>query len=203
MQPDTPPPSSTTPPGKTGSTLQRFVVSWVRYAATRPRKVLLITLAITAVTGVFSYKLLKRVRTDFASLLPESDRSVQDLKELGKRYGGERNLLVVVICHVEKSETCWDDSKRLVQDVAKRLEALQPDLIRQVEYRNEEERQFFSRHKYLFMNLDDLEETRDRLDTKLRYERVKKSPLAIKSLLVDPGFDLDDIEGKYTGKEKR
>ncbi len=183
--------------------LRTFIARWVRFTTERPWLTLALVALLTTVSTFYAYKLVTNVRTDFASLLPETDRSVQNLKKLNDRFGSERGLLVVVYCETKKDPKCWDDSKRITGDLVAKLKPLEGVRIRQVTYQNTEDNEFFKKYKYLFMNREDLEDLRDRLDTKLRYERVKNSPVAIKDLLEDPGFDISDIEEKYNAREKK
>lgn len=195
------------PPPGTGNPLSArlrdAVVRWTRLTARNPVQTLLVIAAITTLSAVFAYRLVTNVRTDFASLLPETDRSVQNLKKLGERYGSERGLLVVIYCETKKDPGCFEDSKRLAGDIAGKLKPLEGTLIRQVVYQNTEDHEFYRKYKYLFMDTEDLAEIQDRLDIKLRFERVKNSPVAVKDLLEDPGFDLADIEEKYGDREKK
>lgn len=183
--------------------LEGAIGKWVAFIARSPWLVLMTVALITLATGYFSYRLVTNVRTDFASLLPETDRSVQNLKKLNERFGSERGLMVVVYCETSRSPSCWSDSKRAVHDIVERLKPMEGTRIRQVTWENTEDSAFYKKYKYLFMDLDDLDEIYDRLDIKLRFERVKNSPAAVKDLLEDPGFDLSDIEEKYGEKEKK
>ena len=61
-----------------------------------PGKILLGVLAVSIVASFFTVKLFQDVRTDFATLLPENDRSVVHVKEATERTGGVGNIFVSI-----------------------------------------------------------------------------------------------------------
>lgn len=181
---------------------QRWPRLLSRYAAFlcgHPLLVLLIACAITGVAVLFASRL--ELRSDFAELLPDAYRSVQDLHRLVGRVGGLGNLAVAVECDDLRA------SERFAEDLAARLrQNLPPNYVRYVEYRVDEERAFYEKNKYLYAELADLEEIRDRLEARIQQEKVKLLPGAISFDDEEGGkkeFDISDIEARYKQKSSK
>ncbi|MBI2506439.1 MAG: MMPL family transporter [Candidatus Latescibacteria bacterium] len=175
-----------------------------RYAAflsRQPVLVFLLACALTAGSGFFASHL--ELRSNFEELLPDSYRSVQDLHRLVGRVGGLGNLVVAVECDDLKA------SERFAEDLVPRLKQnLPPNYVRYVEYKVDEQKEFYEKNKYLYADLIDLQEIRDRVREHIEEEKWKRSPLAVDLGLEDEAdtqakFDLSDIEQKYEKKRSK
>ncbi|MBN2493059.1 MAG: MMPL family transporter [Deltaproteobacteria bacterium] len=158
--------------------------------------VLLAGLLLTVVGSLSAARF--ELRTDFAELLPQDEPSIKDLERAKQRMGGLSNLIVTV------EGDSPEANRKLVDDIATKLERLPKDTIVYFKYHIKEEKRFYERFKHLFAELVDLEEIHRRLKAKIRYERIKNNPVLNMDFdgqeLEPVGFDLSDIEAKY---EKR
>lgn len=176
-----------------------------RYAAFLSRQpVLVFLLACALSTGTAFYASRLELRSNFEELLPESFRSVQDLHRLVGRVGGLGNLVVAVECDDLKA------SERFAEDLVPRLKQnLPPNYVRYVEYKVDEQKDFYEKNKYLYVDLSDLQEIRNRVKERIKDEKWKRSPLAVDLELEDDApdlsaqFDLSDIEQKYEKKRTK
>ncbi len=154
---------------------------------------------------------------DLARLLPDDQPSVVALREVVKMLGGAGQLLILATPPDSKTGEMF-------------VEALGPELVKSkvinnVDYRRDLE--FFQRHRFLFVHVDDLETIRDRLAAKLTDIKQNHLPFVMKSVRSPEGrprvevtlkeqmtaqptgalekqfselrASFDDIERKYTG----
>lgn len=178
-----------------GALLDRYAGFLCRH----PAAVLLFSLMVTGVAGLAAVRL--ELRSSFEELLPDSYRSVRDLRRLVERVGGLGTLVVAVEGDDLKA------SERFAEDLVVRLRTnLPPDYVQYVEYRVDQQRAFLERNKYLYAELPDLEQIRDRLAARLEEEKYQQSPLAVSLDLEDattepsPPLDFSDLEAKYRRK---
>lgn len=171
--------------------LRRALVRWVGWSHDHYATVIVVMLAITVVSGYFTLQLFQDVRTDFATLLPDTDRSKQDLEELKKRYGGATKINLVV--HGQDFEANKAFVERFVGALDKHRDELS---IREIRYKLSEEDRFFDEHKFLYVEVEDLEEVDRRLKKRITWEKCKKSPFCL-SVEDKPEFTTEDIEEKY------
>lgn len=139
-------------------------------------------LAVNAARGL-------RVNTDLASLLPDTFQSVRDLQVLKKRFGGVGYVVVVG----QNAEP--DQLKRFASDIAPKLAGLKG--VSYVEYKRASE--FFRDRALYFLESDDLEIIKERIEDRADYHRKKANPLLV-DLEDDsgpPSLDFSDIEKKY------
>lgn len=175
-----------------------------RYAAFLSRNpALVFLLACIFTTGSAFYASHLELRSNFEELLPDSYRSVQDLHRLVGRVGGLGNLVVAVECDDLKA------SERFAEDLVPRLKQnLPPNYVRYVEYKVDEQKAFYEKNKYLYVDLQDLQDIRDRVKDRIEEEKWKRSPLAVDLGLEDEEepkteFSLADIEAKYEKKRSK
>jgi len=132
-------------------------------------------LAVALVSGYFTLQLFKDVRTDFATMLPENDRSVVHVKEATRLMGGTGNIFVSV--HSDSFEA----NKKFVTAFARVLEKYPPDLIRFFDFNTQASEDFFKNHLFYYLTVSELKELRDAFR-----QRLEKTRLAA------VGMDLDD-----------
>jgi len=185
----------------TNQTLDRLMTAYVTFICGHPWKIVLTALILTLIA--FNYTTKLSIKSDFAELLPEGYRSVQDLKRLTDRIGGIGDLTVVIETEDLKS------GQRFADDLAVRLRTdLPDDYIRFIQYKLDEERAYYEKSQYLYAELEDLEEVYDRLRRQIQRGKLEANPLFVSeaALGLDDGdeeeepFDLSDIEEKYAGK---
>ncbi len=155
-----------------------------------PKTVLFISLVLTALAFWESRQL--EVKSDLSALLPDTTPSVQDLKTMNRYFGGSSYLFVTV----EAPE------RALAEGFADRLAArieTHPAVFF-VESRRPLE--YFKPRKWLYLDLEDLEEMERRIDRSLELEKEGVSAFFADFMnFTDPGTLPDltfrDIIEKY------
>src|SRR5262249_36575845 len=104
----------------------------------------------------WSVKLFSDLRANLKELLPETARSVITLHELERRFGGGAELSILV----ESPDS--DANRRFSDDLTSAISKLPH--IRSVRNKLGEEKAFFTKRKLLFLELDDLEEIKERIE---------------------------------------
>ena len=177
---------------KRGLRLREGLVSLARFCCRNHRAVILVAGLVTCLCSIFVYRLIHRLETDIAALIPDDYPSVRTLDDIKSRVGGVGSIIVLA----ESGDA--DASRRLIEDLAGVLEG--PDYARfvnYVDYRLDVE--FFRKNALLYMDTEDLEEILFRVEDRIRHEKVKLSPMFIQ--LDDEGddevLDFSDIEAKY------
>lgn len=167
---------------------------WSRYAHTLQRWrwfLLGAGLALAAGLGLIVKDL--SVQTDFKRLLPQHFRSVSELEKIESRVRSTATLLLLV------GGEDWPAMRRFIDDFVAQVPDQLGDLIDRVEYNGKTIGRFFERHKYLYLDYEDLQTIYERLKRQLDYEKIRRSPLYI-DLGEDQHFDVSDIEAKYKGQ---
>ncbi len=93
------------------------------------------------------------IESDLAALLPDSYLSVRTLRAVGERVGGFQTLQLLV------QGPDFGAVERYAGDLADSL--ARSELVKLVEYRREQE--FFEEHAFLYLELSQLEDIRDRI----------------------------------------
>lgn len=153
----------------------------------RPWWIVLVTLASLVPAGWAASQL--SLRTSFSELLPDNKPSVVEMRRLKSRLARDTTLTVV-----GQGET--EALKRFVDALSPRIRALGPDKVVGVEDGTREMRSFFSAHKHLYADLEDIERLHDDVIERYNYEVGKKTGAV---------FDLDDPPPPITAEslEKR
>ncbi|MFO1518920.1 MAG: MMPL family transporter [bacterium] len=141
-----------------------------------------------------------KLKSDFKELLPENFQSVKDLNRIIDRVGGVGSLVIAV------ESPNPQDSIRFANDLVARLKQYPPEFMNRIEYNISETKKFFEDNKYLYMNTEDLEEIRDRLQRRIQKEKLKTTGLYMDLLEKDEQndtFSTKDIEDKYRNKTSR
>ncbi|MEW6056059.1 MAG: MMPL family transporter [Bdellovibrionota bacterium] len=165
----------------------------------RRHSVVLVLSLLVAVVGTFySVKLYKNLRTDMEELLPETAQSVKDLKAVQGRVGGLNHLSVVI----ESQDV--EAGRKFQRDLAQKMRELPKSLVDRVADNIQEEKNFFSSHKALYMDLDDWERVRKYVKARLRSEG-KKNPFSLGLEENKPGdraldLDFEELRKKYADR---
>lgn len=110
----------------------------------------------------------------FEALLPTDKPSVLDLERLQNRIGGLQTLVVAV----QSDEL--EAMQRFVRDLAPSLEALDPEVVRSVEWSVEPYERFVRAHRHFYADLDDLEFARNSLEDRIEFERADANPFYVR-----------------------
>jgi predicted RND superfamily exporter protein len=160
----------------------------------RKRKPLIVgSLAVAAVSLVFTVKLFMNLRPDIEELLPSTARSVQDLAEVRSRLIATDSLGILVFSDKP------DASKRFVVDLVKKLKEVPDDTIARIDYRLKEAPEFFSNRRALYLDAEDLKGIRNFVRDRIEYETQLYNPLNIFSSreIKEPQFDMNKLRDKY------
>lgn len=146
--------------------------------------------------GYYSVELYKNLRTDIRELLPTTARSVVDLGEVTERLESIDTLSVLVLSENTQA------SKRFVQALAKKLKSAPKSTVASVEYKIDDEIQFFKERQALFIELADLKRIRSYIQDKIDYEIALRNPVNIfaEIEIPEPAFDFLALKKKYSGK---
>lgn len=184
---------------ETKAQVDQYLNTYISFIIRHPGKIVLLAVLSTILAFHFTSKL--KIKTDFAELLPEGYRSVQDIKRLTDRVGGIGNLTLVIEFEDIKAAEC------LADDLADRLKSDLPEgYIRFVEYQVNEEKAYYEQHKYLYANLEDLEEIQSRLSRQIMKKKMEQNPLFVSASDLgldeeeDEPFSVSDLEEKYEKK---
>jgi predicted RND superfamily exporter protein len=178
-----------------------FTKSMQRYSAFIIRNAIWISILgtlLSVVGGYYSVLLYKNLRTSIEELLPKKTRSVMDLNEVTERLESTENILLLAFSDDTKA------SKKFIDDIAPRINALPKELVSSVEHRVDKEIEFFKTRQPLFLEVEELKRVKTYLKEKLLYERWMNDPLKLipKEDIPKPKTNIDDIEKKYKSKNE-
>jgi predicted RND superfamily exporter protein len=142
--------------------------------------------------------LYANLKSDVEELLPRKADSVAAIDELRARMPGLRFLGVIVDTGTADNVPA---AEKFLDDLAAKVRAYPPSLVKGVKTGIAQEREFFERHAPLFADLGDLEKIRDRIEQ----ERDTAVSRELGVDLDEPAggtIDLSDIEAKYRAREK-
>jgi predicted RND superfamily exporter protein len=140
-------------------------------------------------------RLYRNLRSDVEELLPRESPSVRALDEMRARLPGLQYLGVVV--DVGRPENL-PAGERFMDDLAARIRAYGPEMVRDVRTGNVAEKKFLEGHGPLYTEVGDLREILRRIEARRDYEVERESG----NLLDDdseppPSLDMSDIEKSY------
>ena len=129
----------------------------------------------------------------FEALLPTDKPSVRDLEQLGDRIGGLQTLVVAI------QSDDLEAMQRFTRDLAPALEALDPEIVRNVEWTVEPFERFVTQHRHFYADLDDLEYARDALEERIEFERADANPFFVRLDDEEPP-SLDEVVERFQPK---
>jgi predicted RND superfamily exporter protein len=144
--------------------------------------------------------LYAHLRGEVEELLPRKAPSVRALDELRARSPGLQFLGVVA----EVPDAArLPAAERFLDDLAARIRAYPPDIVRDVRSGNARERRFVEKRAPLFTDLADLKEILRRVEARRDYEVAKEGGSLLDEDAAAPSIDIGDIEAKYDRKSYR
>lgn len=132
----------------------------------RPGKILLAVLLLSGVAAYFTFKLFQDVRTDFATMLPENDRSVVHVKEVTSLMGGTGNIFVSI------HSPDFEANKRFVHAFSELLSKYPPELVRFFDFNTRSSEDFFRKHLFYYLTIAELKELRSAFKKKMEKTRL-------------------------------
>ena len=151
----------------------------------------LIAIALAVPSALATAKLYLNLRSDLEELLPRSAPSVLAVDELRSRMPGLLYLGVLVDVGAADNLPAGE---RLLDDLAARVRAYPPDMVRTVRLGTASERRFIEQHKPLYMDLADLETLRQRIEDRIHYELMKEQDMLLDESEPPPSFDVSDLD---------
>jgi len=178
-----------------GERTRRFV----RWTLAHGRWLWLAALVAMVPSTVALVRLYLNLTGEIEELLPRDAASVSPIDELRQRLPG-LSTLGVVVATSRPSEL--PAAERLVDDLAARVRAYPPSLVRAVKTGTEaaEERRFLKAHLPLFVDLDDLRELRRRVEARRSWDTRNRLGVAFDDEGKPPPLDFSDIEAKYQAR---
>jgi len=168
---------------------------WVDFSIRHPWRIILTATLIFFISAFLASRL--GLRSDFIELLPTDSPSVMNLELLKKRVSSYRKLTITVECPDMKK------SMELADDIVKRLDRFSNDRIRYVDYNLNDLFEFYKQNKWLYADLTDLVNFRDRLKKRIK-EETRAS--VIESLDDEEpektDLRIDELKRKYEKKIK-
>jgi predicted RND superfamily exporter protein len=172
---------------------------FVRWALRHSLALWLGAIALAVPSTVALVRLYKNLTSEVEELLPRNAPSVTAVDELRQRLPGLSTLGVVVAASNPAELAA---AERLVDDLAARVRAYPPALVRAVKTGAEAaaERRFLAAHLPLFVEVDDLVEIRRRVEARRSWDTRKRLSIAFDDEDKPPPLDFADIEAKYQAR---
>ncbi len=177
------PPGIYPPPPSSGRGAR--IIDWI---LGRRRLVLVLSAVVLVAGGVAALGL--PLKADFSALLPPSTESVRHLEEIQQRVRAFGTAFVLVDADSPAVR------QRAADELRKGFEGLDRQLVTRVTGDDGPLRRFVWAHRYLFVDLEDLQEARDALD-----DRIKRGKLDANPLYIDLDEEDDESAGAGKGKE--
>jgi predicted RND superfamily exporter protein len=154
-------------------------------------------IALTVPAALRTADLYRHLHSEIEQLLPRSAPSVVALDELRARMPGLQHLGVVV-----DSTTAAElpAAERFLDDLATRVRAYPPDLVRSVRTGDAPERAFVRDRAPLYVDLGDLETVRARIEARRDWEAAQHTGALLDEDAGAPPLDFHDIEAKYDAR---
>lgn len=169
---------------------RRFVVFTLRHA----RLIWLVALLL-ALPAVWRTALLyTNLRSELEHLLPKSAPSVKAIEEMRARLPGLQHLGVVVDAGQAAN---LPQAERFLDDLARKIRAYPPELVRAVRLGNQAEREFLEKHAPIYLDHADLVTVRERIEARRDWEVAKAADQLLDEDEAPPPLDFADIEQKY------
>lgn len=169
----------------------RIIEAFVRFSERRRVAILAVAALVALAGGYGTFRLYADLRPDMSELLPANSRSARDLEALTKRIGGFAELSVVLAGKDPLALQLFAD------DLNDALKEAPPGLLRWVEYRVDEARDFFKPRLLLFLSREELAELRDTLGARVAWERARQAGRA-----EGPAPDVEGLVDRIAGERK-
>lgn len=156
-----------------------------------------IALAVAIPSTWRTVSLYRHLKSDIEELLPRNAPSVRALDEMRARLPGLQYLVVAVDAGRPENLAAGE---RFLDDLAARVRAYPPSLVRDVQTGNERVARFVRAHAPLYCDLADLREIRRRVEARRDYEVARETGSLLDDSDPPPPVDLSDIERKYSDR---
>ena len=173
----------------------RYLDRVVNLGLKKTRLVLLTGMVLFVASLVLAVRL--QLKSDFVELLPTSSPSVRNLEHMKGRIASYSTLTVAI------QSPDLQASMRFADDLVARLKKFPEDRIKFIDYNLSDLREFYNHNKWLYADLADLKDFRDRLARRIQEET---EDAVIESLDEEPRPKTDlrikEFKEKYEKKTK-
>jgi uncharacterized protein len=143
---------------------------------------------------VRTVELYAHLRSEMEQLLPPSAPSVVALDELRSRLPGVMHLGVIVDAGDSQRVPA---AERFIDDLAAKVRAYPPELVRTVRTGSSAERKFVEDHAVLYAPAADLDDIRKRIEARRDWEVAKEQGALLDPDESPPPLDMDDIQRRF------
>ncbi len=168
--------------------------AFVRWTLRHGRTLWIVALLLAVPAFWRTAWLYMHLKSDLDELLPKSSESVVALNELRARMPGMQYLGVLVDVGDAKNLPAGE---KLIDDLAAKVRAYPPDLVRSARTGVAEERAFVKAHAPLYLDLEDLKKIEARVQARKDYEAAQAFGASLDDDEKPPPVDFKDIEDKY------
>ena len=172
-----------------------WLSKWIDISIRRSGLIIVISLAVLAASVFFTTQL--ELKTDLVELLPTDAPSVVNLETMRTRVAVYSNLAIAI----ESPDLA--SSQKFADDIAARVRLFPAEEVRAVDHNISEVKAFFTRYKYLFADVGDLKDVRDRIERRIQEETERSF---MENLSDDPApvteLNFDKLKAKYESKVK-
>jgi len=177
--------------------VRRYVARLLQYG----RWIWLLALVLAMPAAFRTVGLYAHLKSDVEELLPRRAPSVIALSELRQRMPGLRYLGIIVDTG---SAEHLPAAEKFLDDLGARIERYPPSLVATVRTGVAAERRFFEAHAPLYVDLEDLQTIRDRVEAARDAAVSHEMGLDLdEDQPSEPSrLDLSDLEAKYRAREK-
>jgi uncharacterized protein len=173
------------------------VRAFVLWTLRNGRLLWVLALVLAVPSAARTVNLYRHLRSEVEQLLPRDAPSVRALDEMRARSPGLHFLGVVAevpdVADLPKAE-------RFLDDLAGRIRAYPPGMVRNVRSSWSAERAFVEKRAPLYTDLSDLREIRRRVEARRDFEVAREEGALLDEDEPAPSVDISDIEKKYESK---
>jgi predicted RND superfamily exporter protein len=126
--------------------------------------------------GWSTARLFSQLRASFEELLPDGARSVRGLRAIREKVGEQSQLTLILR---GPGPEALPALKKFADDLAPEIKKELGPMVRAVDYKIVEEREFFKRRGWLYVEKADLDQLLSELKARVKYEKKKNNPLFI------------------------
>lgn len=177
------------------SACPRWLGRWIEFSVRRAWFILGAALLVFVVSAYFTSRL--DLKTDLVELLPTDSPSVLNLEKMRTRVATYSNLAVGIQSPDLKA------SQKFADDVAARVNQFPKSEVLSVDHNIAAIKDFYSKNKYLYADVEDLRGFRDRLEKRIKEET---EGAVVESLDDEPApktdLQIDKLKEKYESKVK-
>ena len=153
--------------------VDRWLAALAAQSLRRPWSMVAVGMALFALAAIPAFRLYANLHTDLRELLPQGAPAAVALDALEQRVGGFSHLSIVI----ETGDL--QAGQRFVDALGTGLKVLVPEVVRDVRYRNDDERAFLDAHGALYASEPDLRKLRDGLRAAIARAKERANPFLV------------------------